>query len=1146
MKHCLNPPKPNAKDNRLTWSELPGASLSLSLAELGNSVERPIFLITQDIHEANRLHRELAFFLKETTLPILSLPDWETLPYDQFSPHEDILSERLATLSRLPTLKKGIVIAATATLMHQFLPTTYLAGQAFQLHTADKLSLIELTNTLIEAGYQRVEQVRQHGEYSLRGAIIDLFAMGSTQPYRIELFDDLIESIRTFDPETQLSIDAVDSIALLPAREYPLDEAHITQFRQRWRSHFPGNPRHCPIYDSISSGQSAAGIEYYLPLFYETLSTIGEYLPENTIVFETCQIASVAEKYWEEIEHRYEQLSHDQERPICEPNQLFLNPHALQTTLSPFLQIHYTNTPKKAAGTIDFMAKTLPDLTIESREKEPYRRLSQFLNTQAGRILLCAESTGRRETLLESLEPTSLNPTPCKSWSAFLEETDKLMITVAPLDQGAILETAGITFICESDLFGEQVMQRRLRKKAVTDPDKLFRDLNELKVGAPVVHIDHGIGRYLGLQTITTDGVTSEYLTLAYADKDKIYVPIAALHLISRYTGVDEGHIQLQKLGNAKWQKIKKKAAEKIRDTAAELLDIYSQRAATPGQAFPPPDETYQSFRAAFPFEETPDQTAAIHAVLRDMQRPQSMDRLICGDVGFGKTEVAMQAAFVAANHGKQVAILTPTTLLAEQHYHNFQDRFADWPIRIAALSRLQTKKNQTETLSGLKKGTVDIVIGTHRLLQPDIQFKDLGLLIVDEEHRFGVHQKEKIKQLRAQVDILTLTATPIPRTLNLAMTGTRDLSIIATPPAKRLAVKTFLFNYQDAIIREAITREIMRGGQVYFLHNDVASIEAIVDQLQKIVPEARIQFAHGQMRERQLEQVMSDFYHQRFNILVSTTIIESGIDVPSANTIIINKANHFGLAQLHQLRGRVGRSHHQAYAYLLVRDQKALTKDAKERLEAITQLDELGAGFSLATHDLEIRGAGEILGDEQSGHMQAIGFTLYMQLLEEAVSALKAGKTPTLSLTGDSTSAEVDLHRSALLPESYIPDVGTRLTLYKRLSNCKNSDALQQFKVELIDRFGLLPPATQALLEGTELRILAESLGIAKIDLAKTQATLTFQDKPQIDPQKMIRLIQNSPKQYQLKGANQLRFILPEETEKQCLCIKQLLDRLR
>ncbi len=1120
----LNIPTISTQDNRLQWGGLIGCSRGLSISQIYEQNKQPILVITANIHQAELLAQEIKFF-SGCAASVNLFPDWETLPYDHFSPHQDIVSERLALLAKLPSQTSGIILANAATLMPRLLPQSYLSANSLLVKIGDKLNLENMRLNLVNNSYRNVGQVMEHGEFSVRGSIIDLFPMGSLKPFRIEFFDDEIETIRSFDPDSQRTLQKIDKIDLLPAREFPLNEKAIEDFRGAWRTRFSGNPIDAPLYQQISNAEAATGIEYYLPLFYKTTSSFFDYLPQNTLIILAEDIKASIDQYWLEITHRHEQLKYDITRPLCEPNEIFLTPDELFSELKPHPQIKFSQSKKSH---YQFNISLAPDLTINHRHKEPLQKLSQYMEeykrNPKARLLFCAESTGRRETLIELLDSINIKPKTFEHWSAFLKEDADIGIITAAIDHGVEINEINVSIITESQLFGEQVKTRKTYKQKTLDPNLMIRNLTELSIGAPIVHINHGVGRYIGLQTINTGGVEGEYLTLEYADHDKIYVPVSSLQLVSRYTGTGAEHAPLQKLGSKQWDKIKRKTAEQIRDVAAELLDIYGRRLAATGFTFKTNKKELQLFTDAFPFEETPDQQSAINAVINDMGSNRSMDRLVCGDVGFGKTEVAMRAAFVAACNNKQVAVLVPTTLLANQHLQNFKDRFSEWPIKVAGLSRMQSQKDQTQTLQELSAGIVDIVIGTHKLLSNTIKFKDLGLLIIDEEQRFGVRQKERITALRAHIDILTLTATPIPRTLNMALAGTRDLSIIATPPLRRLAIKTFVHQEDKSLIREAVLREAMRGGQVYFLHNEVSTIEAQREKLQKIIPEARIRTAHGQMRERELEQVMSDFYHQRFNVLVCSTIIESGIDIPSANTIIINRANRFGLSQLHQLRGRVGRSHHQAYAYLLIPNPKTMTRDAQKRMDAISQLGDLGIGFSLATHDLEIRGAGELLGEEQSGQMHAIGFSLYMELLEEAVSALKAGREPEFEkpLGAD---IEILLNIPALLPKDYVGDVHVRLTLYKRLAICKNHEETQELKSELIDRFGLLPDSAQNLFSITKIKFIAKQLGIIKIEVSSKYGYLYFNDKPNINPEKIILLIQKQPKVYQLQGMQRLRF---------------------
>lgn len=1122
---------------RFYWSGLHGSSSSHAICEAAKQHDGPVVVVAPNVAGLNQLAHELHFFA-ERKLEILTFPDCETLPYDHFSPHQDIISERLLTLYKLLSLQQGILLVSVTTLMQRLPPRDYLEKHSLVLNLHEELDLTKLRNDLNRKGYYCVNQVIQHGEFAIRGSIIDLFPMGSSLPYRIDLFDNEIDSIREFDPETQCSLREIESINLLPAREFPLTKTAIAEFQQRWQENFSSDPSNCPTYQNISSGITSPGIEYYLPLFFEQLNTLFDYIATNALFVQTTNLMAPSENFWHDINQRYEQLRYDITHPLLAPNEIFAPVEQLFANFKPFAEVQIA---EKRSGAIDFATKKLPDLTLDNKAKQPLAKLHKFLQSTKDRVLFSAESAGRREALLELLQRIDIKPAFYSSWHEFLADNKPYGIAIAQLEHGLWLEHKVV--IPESLLFSQQVMQRRLRQKQQQDNEAVVRDLIELKIDDPVVHIEHGIGRYKGLQTLTVDDQETEFLSIEYADADKLYVPIASLQLISRYMGASSDTAPLNHLGSKQWEKAKRKAAEKVNDVAAELLDIYARRAAKTGYAFTQVLDQYQSFTSTFPFETTIDQQNAIDQVIQDMISQRCMDRLICGDVGFGKTEVAMRATFIAAQNNKQVVILVPTTLLAQQHYDNFQDRFAAWPINIAMLSRFNTPKQQQETVAKLKTGKIDIVIGTHKLLQSGIEFKDLGLLIVDEEHRFGVKQKEKIKSLRANIDILTLTATPIPRTLNMALASIRDMSIIATPPEKRLSIKTFVQEYNKSLIVEAISRETMRGGQVYFIHNDISSIEKIAARLQESIPSARIKTAHGQMRERQLEQIMSDFYHARFNVLVCTTIIESGIDVPTANTIVINRADRFGLAQLHQLRGRVGRSHHQAYAYLLVNSKKDLTKDAAKRLAAIESMEDLGAGFTLATHDLEIRGAGEILGEEQSGQIHAIGYNLYMEFLDRAVSALKAGKQPELEKPFQ-YGTEIDLHIPAFIPENYVYDVHTRLTLYKRIASAKDNTALHELQVELIDRFGLLPQQTKNLFTITELKLTAESLDINKIKSGKEQGYIEFEEAPKIEPLIIIKLIQKHPDIYKLEGSHKLKFKIPKGSSP-IDAVTKLLDRL-
>ncbi len=1135
------PPLP-AASGKQHWGNLPGAALSLAIAEAASNAKRFTLLLTADSQSAERLQEELAFFAPE--LPVLHFPDWETLPYDLFSPHQDIVSQRIATLYQLPELSHGVLVVPITTALHRLAPKRFLLGSSLVLDVGQKLDVEQMRLRLEAAGYRCVDTVYEHGEFAVRGALIDLFPMGSALPYRIDLFDDEIETLRTFDPENQRSIDKVESIRLLPAREFPLKKEAVTGFRARFRERFDVDFRRCPIYQDLSTGITPAGIEYYLPLFYEETATLFDYLPEDSQVFSLPGIEQAAEQFWNDVRNRYEERRVDPERPLLPPAELFMPVEDCFARLKLWPRVVASQQDvEPGIGRERFPAQALPELAIESKASEPLGKLRQFLDGFPGRVLFTAESAGRREVLLELLARLKLRPQEVEGWGGFLASEERLAIAIAPLDEGLLLDE--VALVAESPLFGQRVMQRRRREKCRDGGDNVIKNLTELREGAPVVHIDHGVGRYQGLVTLEIEGQAQEFLLLQYADEAKLYVPVASLHLIARYTGSDDALAPLHKLGSETWQKAKRKAAEQVRDVAAELLDIYARRAARQGYAFKDPQVDYETFAAGFPFEETPDQQAAIDAVREDLLSAKPMDRLVCGDVGFGKTEVAMRAAFIAVHGGKQVAVLVPTTLLAQQHYNSFRDRFADWPVRVEVMSRFKSAKEVQNAITELADGKIDILIGTHKLLQDDVKFSNLGLVIIDEEHRFGVRQKEQLKALRSEVDILTLTATPIPRTLNMSIAGMRDLSIIATPPARRLSVRTFVMEANNPTIKEALLRELLRGGQVYYLHNDVKTIEKCAADLQALVPEARIAIGHGQMRERDLEQVMSDFYHKRFNVLVASTIIETGIDVPSANTIIIERADKFGLAQLHQLRGRVGRSHHQAYAYLLTPPRKAMTDDAQKRLEAIANAQDLGAGFVLATHDLEIRGAGELLGEGQSGQIQAVGFTLYMEMLERAVKAIRKGEQPNLEqpLGG---GPEINLRLPALIPEDYLPDVHARLILYKRIANAADEDGLKELQVEMIDRFGLLPEPTKNLVRLTLLKLQAEKLGITKIDAGPQGGRIEFSADTSVDPMVLIKLIQSQPNRYKFEGATLFKFQVPmERPEERFNTLEALLERL-
>lgn len=1145
---------PQSASIPVTWNALHGCAQSLAIVEAAQALNKPILVITDSSSDALQIHNELDFFRKqkstlnetnagtENELPLYHFPDWETLPYDHFSPHEDIISERLKTLYSIQNLDKGIILVSINSLMLKLCPKSFIEQQSLIISVGQTLDIKAFRQKNANNGYQAVSTVYEHGEFAIRGNIIDIFPMGSETPIRIELFDNEIESLRSFDPENQRSQEKIDHIELLPAREYPLNKAGTHYFMQKWHDTFIHNePKKSGLYQDIKQNIPSPGAEYFLPLFFDTVDTLFDYILNDTHILFTTQTHAKGELFFSNVSARHDELGHDIERPILPPNEICTPVEALFEHINNYSRIKLNTTDDKSSQGITFNFKNLPELSAEHKHDEPLHKVAEFINEIASKhhntgILLCADSMGRRELVLDLLKKSGIKPVLVDCWQDFLqqhqENTSLVAITIAPLERSLWLSelndlsSKNILVIAESALFGSQVLQRRRREKQQkVSADLIIKNLAELNIGDAVVHQHNGIGRYHGLATLNAGQQEQEFLILEYADEAKLYIPVYSLHLISRYnTSAADEAIPLHKLGAETWSKQKQKAQKQIIDTAAELLETYAKREASKGLQFDLNLADYHKFCADFPFETTPDQAKAIEAVLGDMQSTKPMDRLVCGDVGFGKTEVAMRAAFVAITNNKQVVVLAPTTLLVKQHYENFVDRFADWPVNIAQLSRFNSTKEQNEAVAKLSSGNIDIIIGTHKLIQKDIRFKNLGLIIVDEEHRFGVRQKEQLKKIKADADILTMTATPIPRTLNMALGGLRDLSIIATAPNKRLAVKTFVSRKQDSLIKEAVYREILRGGQVYYLHNDVSTIELAAEKLNELIPEARVGIAHGQLRERELEEVMSNFYHRRFNVLACSTIIETGIDIPNANTIIIERADKFGIAQLHQLRGRVGRSHHQAYAYMLTPPPKTITKDAKKRLEAIEAANTLGAGFMLASHDLEIRGAGEILGDGQSGNIQHIGFSLYMELLNRAVDAMKNGEDLSAedSLSG---GLEVNLQIPALIPDDYIGDVHHRLVLYKRIASAKNHDALDELQVEMIDRFGLLPEEVKNLIKVTEVKLLAEPLKLERIDMHSSGGTIHFGSKPSINPLKIIQMVQNKPHIFKLQGSEKLKF---------------------
>ena len=1137
-----NLPAPGAE---AAWGRLIGASLSLAAAELAQSIDRPILLLAEDPRHADQLEAEIRFFAGGD-MPVAHFVEWETLPWDSFSPHQDIISQRLRVLAQLRGMDRGIVIAAATILQQRLPPVEYVAARSLALKVGQELPREPFTDSLVASGYLRVPQVSEHGEFAVRGSLIDVFPMGTDAPVRIDFFDDEVESLRWFAAETQLSGDHVDSLDILPAREVPLDADAIHTFRHHYRERFEGQPGKSRVYREVSDGIAHGGIEYYLPLFFETTASFTDYLPTNCAVLAPAGLEALLEQFWTEARERYELCSLDKERPILSIEETFIAPDTIPGQLAAFPGIRYTSQSLAAApGKLNLDTRLPPAMKIEARYEDAAAALIAFLKEFEGRVLFSTDSPGRREQLFDMLTGRGLDLSRIDTWQEFKNGSHRVGVAIAPVDNGVLLPGAHLAIISEQQLFGERTTTRKRRRKSDRDPETIIRQLNDLEPGSPVVHEEYGVGRYLGLVTLEAGGIEAEFLHLEYADGDKLYVPVHALDLISRYTGASPDNAPLHRLGSDQWSKAKQRAIKKIRDVAAELLDVYARRAARPGHRFHWPEEDYRSFETGFPFELTEDQAHTIDDVLADLATDQPMDRVVCGDVGFGKTEVALRATFAAVHGGKQVAVLVPTTLLAQQHGQNFRDRFADWPVRVEVLSRFQSAKEVKDIVAGLRSGAVDVVIGTHRLLQHTKDFHDVGLVIIDEEHRFGVRHKEAIKSLRSQVDVLTLTATPIPRTLNMTLGGLREMSLITTPPAERLAVKTFVSEWNDVVIREACLREIKRGGQVYFIHNRVEDIGRIEQQLEKLVPEAKIRIGHGQMPERELEQVMLDFYHRRFNVLLCTTIVESGIDVPTANTIIINRADRFGLAQLHQLRGRVGRSHHRAYAYLLAPPKAVMTADAIKRLEAIDSLEDLGSGFTLATHDLEIRGAGELLGDTQSGQIQEIGFSLYTELLGRAVDSLRAGDEPDLEAPLHA-GVDINLHIPALLPDDYVPDVHLRLILYKRISAAETAEQLRELQVELIDRFGLLPDSAKNLMRIAAIKKSATRLGIEKIDAADGGGYLVFGSNSRIDPVALVQLVQNDSRRFRLQGSHRLQIKDDlADLEKRFVTIENLLDRL-
>ena len=1122
-----------------------GASIALAAVELAENTDRPLLVLATDPRHADQLEAEIRFFASRT-LPVRHFVEWETLPYDSFSPHQDIVSDRLSVMASLPQADRGIVIASAPSLLQRLPPVDYIAARSLHLRQGQQVDRGDFIERLTACGYLRVPQVTEHGEIAVRGSLLDIFPMGSDAPVRVDFFDDDVESLRHFDADTQLSADTTAEIRILPAREVPLDEQDVSRFRRNYRARFEGQPSKSRVYREISEGIAHGGIEYYLPLFFEATASLFDYLPEDSVILAPAGLSAIFDSVWAEIGERYDLCSLDPERPVLKPHESFHRPEDAGALFSRFRTISYSaQSLQESASVANLSTKLPPALRVEARYEDAAASLMRFLEDFDGRVLITADSAGRRESIIDMMRGRGREIARFEDWHTFLRSSEPIGVAIAPIESGVLLPANGLAIITEHQLIGEKPRQRSRRRRAERDPETIIRELNDLAPGAPVVHAEYGVGRYLGLETLQTGGVTGEFLSLEYADGDKLYVPVASLDLISRYTGASPENAPLHKLGSDQWAKARQRAIRRIRDVAAELLDVYARRAARSGHRFRWPEAEYRAFENGFPFEPTEDQSRTIDEVLADLASSNPMDRIVCGDVGFGKTEVALRATFAAVHGGKQVAILVPTTLLAQQHGQTFRDRFADWPVRVEILSRFRSRKDAQSVVEGLRSGDVDVVIGTHRLLQHTRDFRDIGLVIVDEEHRFGVRHKEAIKSLRSEVDVLTLTATPIPRTLNMALGGLREMSLITTPPAHRLSVRTFVGEWNDVVIREAILREIKRGGQVYFIHNRVEDIERTGERIRTLVPEATLRIGHGQMAERELEQVMLDFYHRRFNVLLCTTIVESGIDVPTANTIIINRADRFGLAQLHQLRGRVGRSHHRAYAYLVAPPRVTMTADAIKRLEAIDSLEDLGSGFILATHDLEIRGAGELLGDTQSGQIQEIGFSLYTELLSRAVISLKSGKEPDL-LEPLHAGVEINLHLPMLLPEDYVPDVHLRLMLYKRIASAESHDELREMQVEMIDRFGLLPAAAKNFMRIAAIKLQASGLGIEKIDAARAGGYMVFGKRTRVDPVALVHLVQNDSQTYRMQGAERLQFRLemPDDNDRFTF-VEQLLQNL-
>jgi transcription-repair coupling factor (superfamily II helicase) len=1129
-----------------------GCAAALAIAEVTGELDRCVLVLTPNAADAESLTDQLEYFLDEPERHAL-FPDLEILPYDAFSPHQDLISRRLGILRRLNKhrLKEAgpiTLLAAAPTLMPRLPPRSYLLDRGISLQTGQALEQERFREQLDDAGYQRVSQVGLHGEYAVRGSLVDFFTSGHDKPLRVDFFDAQIESLREFDPDTQTTTGKISHLDTLPAREFPIDEESVKAFRRRYRQRFEGNPAKSLIYREVTERRLPAGVENFLPLFFDETASIWDYLPADTLVVSYGDMEPALTAAWDQTVERYEQACEDPEQPALAPAELYddAQTHLDEITRRPGLLLERNEIPAEdlGAGSVNLDSSAPPPILISPREEDPTRQLRNFLDSAPARTLFATESAGRREMLADIFRARNIAFDTADSWPQFLSRSQGVSIGVAPLEKGVVLSAGGTAIVTEQELFGQKPRRKR-RRRRVQDPQALISDLTDLRTGAPVVHAEHGIGRFVGLTSLVIDDTATEFLTLTYAGGDRLHVPVSSLHLVSRYTGAEPDKAPLHRLGSDQWAKARRRAAEKIRDVAAELLDLYSRRAARTGYSYQSDLLEADKFADGFPFVPTEGQLTAIEDVSKDLAASDPMDRLVCGDVGFGKTEVALRAAFTAVSNARQVAVLVPTTLLAQQHFQTFSDRFADWPVNVEMLSRFRTPSESRQVTEGIANGGVDIAIGTHRLLQRNVRFKDLGLVIIDEEHRFGVTHKERLKTMRSEVDVLTLTATPIPRTLNLALGGLRELSVITTPPESRLSIKTFVTTWSERIIREACLRELKRGGQIYFVHNRIEDIDRVAARIEELVPEATIEVAHGRMRERELERIMANFYHRRFHLLVCTAIIESGLDVPSANTIIINRADRFGLAQLHQLRGRVGRSHHQAFAYLIAPPREALTADAVKRLEAIESAEDLGAGFVLATHDLEIRGAGELLGDEQSGQINEIGFALYNEMLSRTVEALRNGSEPDFE-TDIAGGTEINLHVPALLPDDYLPDVHLRLVHYKRIANAANETELRDLKVELIDRFGLLPDAAQNLFRLTAIRLRAAPAGITRVDMSARGGLVEFGAETTVNPETLVQLLESDPAQYRLDRQQRLRVSADLETpERRFEFVHELVGRL-